>query len=576
MKNLLRILGFFKDFKWRIIMVIIVGCASFIMFAFMPASLNNCFNELEKWIGLDPEENVGNPALSVLKYLIIFGALAIFNALFDTFCTFTIYGIEEKVVIKKMCEVKHKLDVVPTEVLEKYSYGDLSRRVAVLSYEMIENFLNTVYTICRVTVFFISTSIVMFMLSPILATVVVCSLPICILTARIVSHHTQKYFNNFVASSSQTYNYVDQKFSLQEFFAIHGLTDSPEKFKAINNDQTKARIGEDTATAFNTVYINYIQNFMYLAVTFIFGILYINGMTEFGALPAFIMYSNRFLSNSIVVSTATSLLQGITSKSKRVFEILDCPDDVTEKEHIEIQKIKNGITFSNVSLDRGNEKLLNKISFTIPQGTNVAFVGPSASGKTYLVDLLTKLSQPTSGTITVDGINLDEITSKSYYKCVGIANESPFLFRGTVAENLLYGIRRELPENVMSVTEKLGSDGFINALPNGYETILSDNASIFNHGQKQAICVARLALQNPDIAIFHESMSATDTMTEKNVFERIMKLNKKQTTIFVTHRLGSIESCDVIYYMERGRIVESGTHAELMARKGRYYTAYNE
>jgi len=184
------------------------------------------------------------------------------------------------------------------------------------------------------------------------------------------------------------------------------------------------------------------------------------------------------------------------------------------------------------------------------------------------------LAVPSSGEILVDGINLDEITSKSYYKCVGISLEQPFIFRGTVAENLLYGVRRELPENVMAVTEMLGSHEFIDGLENGYETWLSENTSAIGQGQKQAICVARLILQDPDIAVFHQALSSTDTVTEKNVYEKIMDYNKGQTTIFATHRLSSVEKCDIIYYIEHGKIVEKGTHKELMAKKKKYYKAY--
>jgi ATP-binding cassette subfamily B protein len=314
---------------------------------------------------------------------------------------------------------------------------------------------------------------------------------------------------------------------------------------------------------------------MYLLVTFLFGVLYITQTvpTDFGVLPAFIMYSNRFLSNAVVVSTATSLFQNIATRAPLIFEILDY-GEVTKKEHIDIQQIKSGISFKDVSYTVHNTKLLEKISFDIPQGSSVAFVGQAGSGKSYLVDLLAKLGNPTSGQILVDGINAEEISSKSYYKCVGIGFEQPFILRDTIAGNLLYGVKRELPENVMAVTEKLGSHEFIDTLENGYETFLTDNTEVLGLGQKQALCVARLVLQKPDVIILHQSLSAADTYTEKSVFETIMKDNKKQTSIFVTHRLASVEKCDTIYYMENGKIVESGTHKELIAKKKKYYKAY--
>jgi len=458
--------------------------------------------------------------------------------------------------------------------LEKYTMGDLSRRVGHMAGEMIWNFMGTIYTIARLFVFFVTTSIMMFWINWILAIVVLMSVPICIIAARFVSKRTQKHFNAFAKSALETTAYVDQQFTSKEFYQVHGIEKDEAKFDEVNKKFTKKMTNEHVSMLFNAVYIHFIQNFMMLLVTFVFCIMFVTGhVSEFGILPAFIMFSNRFLANAIVVTTATNLLQGIAARAPRVFEILDY-ENVTANESKTIQKINSEITFKNVTMLSKDYKLLDNVSFTIEQGKSVAFVGQAGSGKTYIVELLAKLSVPSSGTITVDGINLSEIISKSYYKCVGVSLEKPFIFRGSVAENLLYGVRRELPENVMAVTEKLGSHEFIDALENGYETFLSPETEIIGTGEKQAISVARLVLQNPDVAIFHSSLSASDGVTEKYVYEKIMNYKKKQTKIFVTHRLPSVEKCDIIYYMERGKIVEKGTHKELMAKRKKYWRAY--
>jgi ATP-binding cassette subfamily B protein len=573
MKNFFRLMVFFKEIRWRVFWVIALGSVSIIMFAFMPSYLRASFNVLSDWMG---GMGVSHPMQSVILNLTIFGVLAIFNALFDIFCQVVILRAENDVIVKSIIALKRKLDVVPVSFLERFTVGDLSRRVTSVASEIITNLLQTVYTISRVSVFFITTSIMMFYINPILAAIVVLSLPICIITAKIMSKFSQKYFNAHGKQSADSYAFLNQKFALQDFYNMHGIDDGGAQFNIVNERHKKTAVGADTATAFNTVYINFIQNIMYLVVTFVFGVLYVTQVvpTEFGVLPAFIMYSNRFLSNAVVVTTATTLIQTINSVSYRFFEIYDYKENVTQNEHINIQKIKLGITFTDVSMDTDGLKLLNKVSFHIAQGHSVAFVGPAGSGKTHIVDLLSKLALPTGGKISVDGIDLSEITSKSYYKCVGISTEKPFIFRGTVAENLLYGVRRELPENVMAITEKLGSHRFIESLENGYETWLSDNTPLLGLGQRQSVCVARLVLQNPDVIIFYQSLSAADIVTEKDIFEKIMKMNKGQTKIFVTNRLASVEKCDVIHYVENGRIIESGTHKALMAAKKRYYNAY--
>jgi len=574
LENFFKMLSYYKEFKWRVILIILLGSASVVLLAFVPSFLKDAFDVLRAW--MNTANPISDAMASVVKYLVLFGVFAIVNALFDMLCSYLIFNYENKIRREKQVEFKRKLDVIPTTFLEKFAVGDLTRRMANLTDEVVRHVLNAVYTIARISVFFISVAVIMFTINWILAIIVVMSLPLCIFTARFVARRTQKYFNNFAKVSADAYSFVDQKFSLQSFYNLHGIEADDAKFEKLEKAHTRGWIGEDTATAFNTVYITYIRQFMMLLVTLVFGIMYVTQVipTEFGVLPAFIIFSNRFLDNTVIVTTVTNLLQGISAKSPRVLEILECPENVTEKEHLDITEIKSGITFKNVSLQNREEVLLDNVSFKIPQGAAVAFVGPTGCGKSRIVELMAKLVIPSEGQITVDGINLEEINSRSYYKCLGLSLERPFIFRGTVAENLLYGIRRALPENVMAITERLGSHNFIEALDNGYETQLSENASVLSDSQKQSIGVARLVLQGPDIAIFNGSMSSADTVTEKAVFEEIMGIDKMQTTVFVTHRLSTVEKCDVIYYMRHGRIVEKGTHAELMARKKEYYKAY--
>ena len=565
--HMLRVFKAFEEYKWRMIFVILLGIAGIVAFSLMPTFLNNSIERME--------ETIPNPDTRfIIQMLAIFVGLMLINEIFAVICVFLILNYEARGVHKLGVKVKRKLDVVPTAVLEKYTVGDLTRIVAYNTPDMMKNILGTLYAISRSMFFYITASVAMFSISPLLALVVISSVPLCIFAARFVSKRTQKYFNAQNELNGELSTYIDQRISLQGFYKTHGLDDNIAEFKQKNAAHTRAIAGEVTCTALNTMYISFIRNFMLVLITVLCCILYNNAILALAALPTFIMFSQRFLDQSVVVTSATNVLQVMSARAERVFEVLDHPE-VTEHEHIKVSKLQGDIKFEKVTLVENGEKLVDDISFTIKRGASVGIIGPSGGGKHKVVELLAKLAMPTSGKVTVGGLDLREINSASYYDRISIAFEKPFLFKGTVAENILYGIGKSLPEKVMSTTKKLGSHNFIEQLPQGYETELCDEkTTLLSTSQKQAINVARSVLEASDLVIMDAAMSFADNIIEREVFEEIMKQDKNQTKIFVTHRLGSIQNCDLIIYMEKGRIIEAGSHEKLMAKKKKYYKAF--
>lgn len=569
--NLFRIFSVFSEFKWRILIVLIVGIVGIVMASLMPTYLKAALDPLAP----DRVFPISNADVRfIFQMLGIFVGLLVINEAFAIVCIFLIINYEVRGTQKLGVMVKRKLDVVPTAVLEKYTAGDLTRIVAYNAPDMMANLLVTLYSISRALFFYITTAIAMFAISPILALVVIASLPLCIFTARFVAGRTQKYFNAQNELSGMLNTYIDQRISLQEFYKTHGLNEDISEFKQKNDAHSKAITSERVATALNTMYINFIRDFMRVLITVICCILCItNGIFWLAALPTFLMFSQKFLDQSVVVTNATNVLQVLNARASRVFEILDYPE-VTEQEHIKIAKLPGDIKFEKVTLEENGEKIINNVSFTIARGTSVGIIGPTGGGKHKIVELLAKLAVPTEGKVTFGGVNLSEINSASYYDRISIAFEKPFIVKGTVADNLLYGVGRSLPETVMSTTKKLKSHNFIEQLPQGYETELCDKTSLLSTSQKQAINVARSILENPDLVILDAAMSFADNIIEREVFDEILKMDKEQTKIFVTHRLASIQNCDLIIYMEKGRVAEIGTHKQLMDKKKKYYKAY--
>lgn len=562
-----RIFSTFSEFKWRMFIVIGVGIIGIVMYSMMPTYLNLGLGRLE--------ETIPNPEVAfIIKMLGIFLGLALINEIFAVVCIFLILNYEAKIIQKLNLDVKRKLDVVPTRFLEKYNTGDLTRIVCYNVPDMMKNVLLVTYQISRAMFFFVTTSIAMFGINWILALLVISSLPLCVLAARFVSSKTQKYFKAQNENNGKLSVYLDQKVSLHGFYKTHGLDGDTSEYHEHSGEHTKSLIGENTATALNTIYITFIRNFMYVLITVLCCILCLNGGLSIVALPTFLLFGQRFLDNTVVVTTATNILQVLGARAERVFGVLDSPDDVTEKEHIAIDKISGDIEFKNVSLIDDEYISLNNISFTIPHGSSVAVVGPTGAGKHRLVELIAKLDRPTSGVVTIGGTDLVEIKSSSFYARMGMASEKPFIFKGTVAENILYGVGRALPENVMKTTKMLGSHAFIEQLPRGYETQINGNTSLLTISQKQALNVARTVLQSTDLIILDSALTMSDNIIEKQVFDEVMKMDKNQTKIFVTNRLVSVQNCDLILFMENGKIIEKGTHEELIKLQKKYYRAF--
>jgi ATP-binding cassette subfamily B protein len=571
--QMIRAFKIFGEYKWRMVIIILIGIVGVVALSMMPTQLNTAIDRLE-YSDVLPIP-VGELSYIVIP-LVIFIVLMLVNEVFNIICTFLILNFEAQSIQTLGLKVKNKLDIVPIAVLERYTVGDLTRTVAYNAPEMLKGSLVTLYQMSRAIFFYITTAVAMFTLAPnswILALVVIASLPICVLTARFVSKRTQKYFVAQNELNGELSTYIDQRVSLQGFYRTHGLDENIAEFKQKNTAHASANAKEVTCTALNTMYITFIRNFMIVFIAVLSCILYNNLLLALAALPTFIMFSQRFLDQSVIVTNATNVLQVLGARVKRVFNILDQPE-VTEHEHIKISKLQGDIKFEKVTLVENGERLIDNVSVTIPRGASVGIIGPTGGGKHKFVELLAKLAVPTEGKVTVGGTDLQEINSASYYDRISIAFEKPFIFKGTVAENILYGVGRAMPEKVIGTAKKLRSHAFIEQLPQGYETELNEKTKVLSTSQKQAITVARSVLEAPDLIITDGAMSFADNIIEREVIHEIIKMDKNQTKLFVTHRLGSIQNCDMIIFMEKGRIAEMGTHDQLMAKKKKYYKAF--
>ena len=557
----MRVMSYFKPLKWRILIVFLCGIVGIALYSYMPNLTAQALNTFEDW-GLNHNLSV------VLRPLILYLVLCILSETFALICKCLIINYEYKITLGIMDDARRKLDVVPLSFIDQFEISETTHQIAV-GRKLLQQCLAMFYSIARTVFFFILNIIMMLSLNHTLSFLVILSLPVTLIIARIVVKKTQKYYTRKEQGSSEIYEFIEQHATLHGFFQENGIAGKDE-FKSINTGRTM--IAVDTVVGLNETYISFISNFMYLAITVVFGILAINGtlsMADFAILPAFLLYSSRFLSNTKIITTASNVIQPTESYAKVFFGIIDCPDDVTADEDVNIKKIDGSIVFDNVSTEK-----VKDISFEIPFGSTVAFLEEESGTGSAIVDLMTKLELPKSGQIKVNDINLVRIRSKKFYERVGMCSGRPFLIDASIAENIMYGVGKTLPENVIQAAKMFGFDQFIRLLPDGYNTHLTENTVLLTNAEQQAVNLVRAVLHAPDLLILNRALNCFDPAAEKRCNDIIINKLKNRTRVFVTTQVMTIQNVDRIYVLKGGRIVESGTHAELLAAKGEYYRRY--
>ena len=557
----MRAMGYFKPLLWRIIVLTILGIVGTVFYSFMPGLTADALDTFES-LGMDHNIAV------VLKPLILYLIVCILAEVFEWVCKALIIKYEYDATLNIVNEARAKLDVVPLSFIDKFEISKTTHQIS-LGRKLLQQCLVMVYQICCTIFFFVLNIVMMLSLNLTLSLLVIISLPVTLMIAKIVINKTQRFYTAKSENDSKVYNFTEQHATLHGFFQENGIAGKDE-FKSVNKNNSM--IAVDTVVGLNETYINFISNFMYLAITVVFGILAINGaltVQDFVILPAFLLYSSRFLSNTKIIATASNIIQPTESHAKVFFGILDCPDDVTADEDIKIKKIDGSIVFDHVSTEK-----VKDISFEIPFGSAVAFLEEESGTGSEIVNLMTKLELPKKGQIKVNDINLARIRSNKFYERLGMCFEHPFLIDATIAENIMYGVGKTLPENVIEAAKMFGFDDFIRSLPQGYNTRLTENTALLTNAEQQAVNLARTVLHAPDLLILNSALNCFDTASERRCNDVIIRKLKDRTRVFVTSQIKTVQNVDCIYVCKGGRIVEVGTHEKLMAARGEYYRRY--
>jgi len=393
----------------------------------------------------------------------------------------------------------------------------------------------------------------------------------------LVMKKSQKHFINQQKYLGQLNGQIEEIYSGHNVVQMFNSEKAElEKFKGTNDELYHSAWMSQFLSGMLMPIISFVSNLGYVMICILGGYLAVKKVIAVGDVQAFIQYMRSFTQPISQIANISNTLQSTMATAERVFEFLGEDDESPETDHpVSVDTVKGQVDFQEVRFGYTEEKIvINNFSCQIKPGQSVAIVGPTGAGKTTIMKLLMRFYDLNSGSILVDGVNIEDYTRGDLRSMFGMVLQDTWLYHATIMENLKYGSFEASDEEVIRAAKAAHCDEFIRALPDGYQMILNEEASNISQGQKQLLTIARTILHNPKILILDEATSSVDTRTEVLIQSAMDRLMESRTSFVIAHRLSTIKNADLILVMQEGDIVEQGNHEELLAKNGVYAALY--
>lgn len=563
-----RLLGYLIEKKFNIFIVFIL-CFVTTLISILGTRLN----------GYTIDKFIETGDMKGLAFICIILVLMYLVNIFSTYYqNIVMVKISQRVSAKIRKELFIALQKLPLKYFDNNSSGDLMSRLT----NDVDN-INTTLSQSVTQLFsgiinVVGMLIAMLLLSPILTLIGMITVPLTFIATKTLAKKTQSFFVKQQRELGNLNGYIEEMVSGQKVVLLFSEEEKvKEEFSEINERLTKSAIIAQGVSSFMGPINNFINNISYLIISVVGGYLILKGSgITVGIVFSFLLYMRNFTRPINEIMNLFNTIQGALAGAERVFEVIDEEKEKDKDNAVNIDNIEGHVELRGVTFSYSNGKeILKNVSLEAKKGEVIAIVGPTGAGKTTIVNLLTKFYDIDSGEILIDGKNIDEITRESLRKTVAMVLQDTYLFSETVSENIRYGRLDASDGEVIEAAKMADAHHFIKQLPQGYDTVLSDNGGNLSQGQRQLLAIARAILSNASILILDEATSSIDTRTEVLIQNAMLKLMEGKTTFVIAHRLSTIRNADKILALKDGEIIESGTHDELLAKEGFYANLYN-
>lgn len=569
-RTILRILKYIKKYRFLVVLSLLCAAVSVILTLYAPIVIGHA---VDKVVGEGLVDFSGLKGM-LIRLIVVVAITALSQWIMNVLNNKITYNVVNDVRTKAY----EKLGTLPLSYVDSHTHGDIVSRIISDVDQFSDGLLMGFTQLFTGVMTIVGTLCFMISINWVIAIVVVCITPASLFVASFIARRTYNMFRKQADIKGELTSLVNEMVENQKVVTAFSMEDETcERFEEINGRLNVAGLQATFFSSLTNPCTRFVNSLVYTGVGIIGAITAINGYISVGQLTSFLSYANQYTKPFNEISGVITELQNALASAARVFELIDEQSEVCEApDAVVLEDVDGNVKLSHVDFSYNKDvELIKDLNLDVRSGQRIAIVGPTGCGKSTVINLLMRFYDVDAGSIAVDGYDIREITRKSLRDNYKMVLQETWLKSGTIKENIAYGKPDATDEEIVEAAKQSHAHSFIKRLPEGYDTMITENGGNLSQGQKQLLCITRVMLKLPPMLILDEATSSIDTRTEIRIQRAFAKMMKGRTSFVVAHRLSTIKESDVILVMRDGHIIEQGSHEELLAKGGFYSTLYN-